>query len=457
MKTKMTKLCALFLAILMCMSFAACDNSKDPTDDTNESDSVTDEITTDEETTDEETTDEVTTEEVTTEDPPTPPVELEVAWHLGYVASSTNQYATPNAINPTGGMYSYSDVITIPKAGTTITFADDNTNSNGDTNFASNAAYVISSWKKSGDNWVIDLDRANFPGGSTTDNPIVKSNVSGVLTYSYTTTYDNENIRLCYRSGQSDSFTPAKYPTVYSEYNKAPGTIASNPTLDQWIELSKKDYYNEALECVTINALGDSYFAGQGLPLANVWLGLLAKKYDMDMNNYGIGGSTISDYTNNNPMCNRFNRMENNNPHIVLIEGGRNDYNQQTPLGTAGSTDTKTFIGALNVIVDGVQAKYPYAMIVIISPWNFPSDKTISRQNYVDAMKAVAEAQGTYFIDASNSQAMGVDMSSSTFRSKYCIASGDVSHLNGEGMKLVMPKFEKYLADFYTEFLAKVS
>ena len=424
------------------MSFAACDNSKDPTDDTNESDSVTDEITTDEETTDEETTDEVTTEEVTTEDPPTLPVELEVTWHLGYVASSTNQYATPNAINPSGGKYSYSDVITIPKAGTTITFVDDNTNSNGDTGFASALAYVISSWKKSGDEWVIDLDRANYAGSGSTVSQVVESYIDGVVTYSYTTTYDNENIRLCYRSGQQTNFTPAKYPTVYAE---------------NWTEQSKQNYYNTILESLTINALGDSYFAGQGIGTDSVWLGLLAKKYGMNMNNYGIGGSTVSDYTNNNPMCIRYTQMADNNPNIVLIEGGRNDFNNQVPIGTVESTDTKTFSGALNVIVDGVQKKYPSAMIVIISSWNYPNQnsKTILREDYVNAMKAIAEAQGTYFIDASDSAVMGVDMSSLAFRTKYSIASNDVSHLNADGMKLVMPKFEKILARLYADFLSK--
>ena len=37
----------------------------------------------------------------------------------------------------------------------------------------------------------------------------------------------------------------------------------------------------------------------------DVWLSLLAKKYGMRMNNYGKGGSTVSNHNGNAPMCER--------------------------------------------------------------------------------------------------------------------------------------------------------
>ena len=66
-------------------------------------------------------------------------------WKLGYVGSSSNS-SWSEKLNPTGGLYSYSEVINLGPAGSTITFTDDNTNANGDGNFASAAAYVFSSW-----------------------------------------------------------------------------------------------------------------------------------------------------------------------------------------------------------------------------------------------------------------------------------------------------------------------
>ncbi len=214
------------------------------------------------------------------------------------------------------------------------------------------------------------------------------------------------------------------------------------------------------LKELTVNAIGDSYFAGEGLPEEQIWLSLLAKKNNIKMNNYGIGGSTISDRVNQNPICKRYTQMPDNSPDIVLLEGGRNDYMQQVPLGTVTSTDTKTFMGAINVTIDGLQAKYPDAMIVCITNWNYKNTSTHNSPYggsavYANAMKQVADAQGVYCIMANDPAVSGVDMTSADFRAQYCIKPGDVSHLNAEGMKLVMPKFEAVLTEYYKDFITK--
>ncbi len=212
----------------------------------------------------------------------------------------------------------------------------------------------------------------------------------------------------------------------------------------------------DILKGLTVNALGDSYFDGHGLDRSKVWLSLLANKYDIKMNNYGIGGSTVSNYVNKNPMCVRYASMAKNNADIVLLEGGRNDFNQSVPLGTADSRDTKTFSGALNVIIEGLKKKYPNAMIVCISNWNFPGTKNgLDYADYADAMEAVAKRQGVYFIRACDPAVSGIDMKSYSFRAQYCMNPDDISHLNAEGMKIALSHFEKLLAEYYRDFLSK--
>ena len=372
---------------------------------------------------------------------------LELTWNLGYVASATHG-TKPNQIvsGSSGGYYSYTDVFTVPKAGTTITFIDDNSNSNADLKFASSSAYVISSWKMEESEWVIDLHGANYAGSSTTTSDILTSYKDGVATYSYTTTLDNESLRLCFRSGHTATFTPASFPEVTAELTGNEGTAA--------LQLS---FYSSALEGLTVNALGDSYFAGQGLPAEQIWINLMANKYGMNMNNYGIGGSSVSYVENKNPMCDRYDAMADNGADIILVEGGRNDFNSGVPIGTVDSNDKTTYSGALNVIIDGIQAKYPDAMIVCISPWNFPnsSGKSLTYVDYADAMQAVAERQGVYFIRACDTQISGIDMRSSAFKAQYCIKPTDVSHLNFEGMKIAMMHFEKILAEYYQDFINK--
>ena len=226
--------------------------------------------------------------------------------------------------------------------------------------------------------------------------------------------------------------------------------------LFNWLENSKKSYYSSVLEGVTVNALGDSYFAGEGLPEEHVWLGLLESKYGMSMNNYGKGGSTVSYVASKRPMCERYKDMPNNDPDIILLEGGRNDFNQDVTIGAVDSTSVSTFSGALNVIIDGLQKKYPNAMIVCISNWNFPGTKNGKTYlSYANAMKAVAERQGVYFISAYDPKVSGIDMSDESFRATYCLKQSDISHLNLEGMKIAMTHFEKILAEYYQDFLSK--
>ncbi|MBQ9126434.1 MAG: hypothetical protein IJY15_01595, partial [Thermoguttaceae bacterium] len=73
---------------------------------------------------------------------------LDVKWNNGYVGSSTNGYGFANSINTSEKNYAYTDVIEIAKKGTKITFTDIYSGS------TSSNAYVLSFWKKDGDNWV---------------------------------------------------------------------------------------------------------------------------------------------------------------------------------------------------------------------------------------------------------------------------------------------------------------
>lgn len=385
---------------------------------------------------------------------------LNVVWHLGYVGSATNGQNFKNVVNPNGGSYSYTDVITIAKKGTKITFVDNNSNANGDTGFASAAAYVISNWKQENGEWVIDLDRANYAGSGGSASDI--ATVSGsTVTYTYITSEDNENIRLCFRSGQSTSFTPAAYPEVTFLETEELGTYMQTVGgLDAWAEQSKTEAYHEILKGLTVNAIGDSYFAGNGLDPKLVWPALLAKKYDMTFDNKGMNGSTIGKYvTNKNPMVDRYVQMPDNNPDIVILEGGRNDFNVATPIGTNADTDPAlSFKGAVNDMITKLQAKYPNALIICVTNWNvkgWSSGKPpVLCTGYADAMREVCEERGVVCFYAADIEATGVDMNNATFRSTYCMGPNDVSHLNGAGHKMVFPKFEDFIANAYAEFLA---
>jgi hypothetical protein len=129
-------------------------------------------------------------------------VKVEVKWNFGYVGSSTNSNWA-DKVNPTGGQYSYTDVIVVPNAGSKVTFTD--TNKNG-TGFCSNSAYVFSTWTKSGEEWQFV---SGVPGAQS-------EYTDAVQPYSYTSTKDNELVRLCYNSGETADapIDPALRPVV---------------------------------------------------------------------------------------------------------------------------------------------------------------------------------------------------------------------------------------------------
>lgn len=380
---------------------------------------------------------------------------LEVTWLSGYVGSSTNASGYQNKINHSAtfaSTYSYTEVITIPKAGTKIWFTDPVSP------FASTNAYSFSSWKLVDGKWVIDLDGANYPGG---DKAITSDSGSG-KTYTYITSKDNENLRLCYCSTvKGDEWKKLAQPTVYYLENAGSGTAEEAAKIEkeraEWLEAQRKKYYNSALDKITMYALGDSYFGGSALGPTLVWPTLLAKKYNMTYTNYGVGGTLMAQKDGKtNFITDRWQQMSAASANIILVNGGRNDYNNNVPIGVDNDTSLKTFKGALNNLIDNLKKKYPNAMLVFVAPWNFSGTNNLGlRSNdYRDAMKKICELKGVCFFDAHDPELSHVDMTSEAFRKEYCLASSDVSHLNEAGHRLVLEYFERFIADEYVKFLA---
>lgn len=388
---------------------------------------------------------------------PTAPTVLDVVWNFGYVGSATHS-TQANKLVPRGGYYSYTDVIVLEKAGTRITFRDDNSHSNGDSAFASGNAYVISSWHKSGSGWVLDLDGANYAGTGNGASDVARTG-SGYVEYSYVSSKDNEGIRLCYRSGQTATFTPDVWPKVTVQYTGEPGTavgtLATEEDFQKYLSELRASAGDEALKGLTLYAIGDSYFAGNGIDPRYVWPNLLAEKYGMNFTNKGINGSSVSAYdTTHNPMVNRVNTLPAAQPDIILFEGGKNDFNVNCPIGTDDDRTSVTFKGALNLTLDKLEERYPNALILCVTPWkvNGTNSLGLGVSAYTTAMREVCAKRGIACFNAADPALSGVDMTNASFRASYCMGPSDVSHLNLEGFKLVLPKFEQFISDSWAAF-----
>ena len=388
--------------------------------------------------------------------------EIAVKWHRGFVGSEHHATNALQLVDKAEG-YSYTDVITIPEKGTRITFTDVNTEDMVDTDYADKEIFVVSHWVEKDGEWVLDHPGDNYTGTGGRSGEITRWNKDDVI-YSYITSYDNESIRLCYRSGQTKTNkSKIEFPRVYAKKTFEPGTLLSSKTnvlkdllVHKFLESTKNEQWYDELGGITMYAMGDSYFGGSKNGIDYVWPNLMAQKYDMKFTNYGIGGSSVCN-RGYQPMCNRIGTMAAGSPDIILLEGGRNDFVGSFELGEVNSTDPATFCGGINSCIDQLQAKYPNALIIGITCWayNATNKNGDKQQDFGNAMMEVCAARGIPCFNAMDVATTGVRMDEKAFRSEYSQDENDVSHLNTAGMILVEPAFEKFIAEEYKRFLAR--
>ena len=216
---------------------------------------------------------------------------------------------------------------------------------------------------------------------------------------------------------------------------------------------NKATVYFSALNGIKLNILGDSYVVHTDA--FEKWPKILTDKYGLTCSNHGISGSQMSDFGTRKPMVNRYQVMPDNDPDIVILEGGRNDYNDGVPMGENDSTDTKTFKGAANFLITELQKKYPNALILTITAWNVtkPNPLGFSTTDYGKALAEISALRGIPCFHSFNEELSGIHMNDPVFRSTYCRAPNDVSHLNENGHYLFFPAIEKFIGEEYTKFL----
>ncbi len=253
--------------------------------------------------------------------------------------------------------------------------------------------------------------------------------------------------------------TSGNVPTAeYAKFKKL-SDFASAEEAGLWLVGETEDYY-DILEGLKMYAIGDSYFGGSQVGQHQTWVNLLGYKYGMTFHNYGIGGNTVATAAgqsgNQPPMWTRYNQMPTDGD-IYFIEGGRNDRHYSVPFGNNTDTKGNTFKGALNIIIKGIQEKNPDAFIVLVTPWSYARESGYlgTNNDYADAMKELAESYNdphVVCLYAADTELSGVDMGDPRFRIEYSQDANDVSHLNANGMYMVAPRFEKWLAEAYANF-----
>lgn len=229
---------------------------------------------------------------------------------------------------------------------------------------------------------------------------------------------------------------------------------------EKWLEDYKASAECNNLENITVNLFGDDYLTGGSLATYYRWISMMTEIYDWTINDYNQAGVMTSTYDNIQlyPLCRSYLNMGVNDvPDVVLVSGGLNDYLNGVPIGTVTDTDTNTYMGALNRLIDSLRKTYPDACLVFTTVYNFTGSiegSTLTSADYANAMKAVCEAKDVYCFYAYDTTVSGIDMSSDTFRAEYCLTADDTVNLNFEGMKLILPKYEKFISESLTHWAA---
>ena len=405
--------------------------------------------------------------------------QIALEWHLGAVTSDTHK--TPETLLDGEALYSYSDVIHLAKAGSKLTFRDDNSAEMPDTERAGKDIYVISHWVEKDGTWVLEDPADHYTGSDHLDWKL-ESYGGDSVSYTYVSTYDNEYVRLCYRSGQTtENERKFPFPKVYVTATEEQGTLTRIPAEQKALELKRTianaaatantDFYDKGLEGLTVYCLGDSYFDDPAVGFN--WSDILAAKYGMTLKNYGVSGSTIANNTTlqsaggmqpgatkgTNPMCLRINAKmpKNGKPDIILFDGGRNDFSKEIPMGTIESMDESTFRGAINSCIAQLQARYPDALIIGITCWSVTRTRQcdgLTQREFGQAMIEQCEYNGIPCINQIDELFTGVHMDDANFRATYCKSPTDISHLNAKGQIRYFPTMEETVSKMYAAYLA---
>ncbi len=266
--------------------------------------------------------------------------------------------------------------------------------------------------------------------------------------------------------------------------------LMKNKDLDEETKQEFKKYSQNAganLEGLNVLSLGDSLFQGARNNNGEFqWINVLARRHNWNSTNLGIGGASISyqpeknlpnasmydllfhhfdkyNFGSDNTVDERYYTVGNpsgrcEDVDIIILQAGSNDYGVtcQTPLGTIGSTDPSTFLGAWKVVVEKLLDVYPNATVVMMTAWENGNQR---REDGADAIEFTSSVVDLYeelyksnprvsLIDAGDPEVSGVYMRDSDWRAKY---SHDSFHLNDEGMALMasamVPELERVVRE----------
>lgn len=240
--------------------------------------------------------------------------------------------------------------------------------------------------------------------GKTIDFVIVRKWKVATATADFYLRYGNDKVQTfgvngAGYTGNADVDVELLSYNIYISKEQIPNKYVKNIIESNDIYINS--FIDETLEEVNIAGLGDSI-------MANNWIEYLTPSNPFKYTLYGLRTLVADINQNGGGMCNTYTDI-NNNPNIIIVEGGTHDWKNNIAIGTFGGA-TNTLIGAFEKLIKGISEDYPQATLLIcgITPRNLPNTdaeflfgqntngNTIAEFN--NAIQSVCENEGITFI-----------------------------------------------------------
>ena len=278
-----------------------------------------------------------------------------------------------------------------------------------------------------------DTLTVNFTTDATNISDILLSKDGG-STYISATSFTNSSAVFNISNWDNGTYNNCKLKCVYTETSSGDSEISTESGTFGALLSSASTWY----------VIGDSISDTALLPQTKYMTVLGNKFNNLTINNVGKDGSHFTNKTTGySTFATLLGKLPSNEPNVITIFGGVNDYIQSCTIGDISSTDTSNFYGALNSFVAALNSKYANAKKLFIIPLNMRAGVFSTNSNgtnslgntlqqYRDAIIAVCKANNIEYIDLHGDAELQPDLISS-----------DGLHPTQDGHKLLASKLSK--------------
>lgn len=278
-----------------------------------------------------------------------------------------------------------------------------------------------------------DTLTVNFTTDATNISDILLSKDGG-STYISATSFTNSSAVFNISNWDNGTYNNCKLKCIYTETTSGDSEISTESGTFGALLSSASTWY----------VIGDSISDTALLPQTKYMTVLGNKFNNLTINNVGKDGSHFTNKTTGySTFATLLGKLPSNEPNVITIFGGVNDYIQSCTIGDISSTDTSNFYGALNSFVAALNSKYANAKKLFIIPLNMRAGVFSTNSNgtnslgntlqqYRDAIIAVCKANNIEYIDLHEDAELQPDLISS-----------DGLHPTQDGHKLLASKLSK--------------